>query len=132
MNGYVYSRHYYLFILHGGSCCLRLLFLQQETFVGGIYFGRTFPSGLGCGNVYFCNVCKSVSYTHLDVYKRQALFVADSAADQSFGMHLCFSDFVIEKESVIVLTVVHHQIGFRFELYGIIFICRFYYQMEVS
>lgn len=42
----------------GGSCCLRLLFFQQETFVGGVYFGRTFPSGLGCGNVYFRNVCE--------------------------------------------------------------------------
>lgn len=31
---------------------------QQETFVGGVYFGRTFPSGLGCGNVYFRNVCE--------------------------------------------------------------------------
>lgn len=48
----------FLFFTGGGSCCLRLLFFQQETFVGGVYFGRTFPSGLGCGNVYFRNVCE--------------------------------------------------------------------------
>ena len=74
-------------------------------------------------------IVDEITHVQSDV---DALFVADSAADQSFGMHLCFSDFVIEKESVIVLTVVHHQIGFRFELYGIIFICRFYSQMKVS
>ena len=35
-----------------------LFFTGGVVVSGGIYFGRTFPSGLGCGNVYFRNVCK--------------------------------------------------------------------------
>ena len=59
MNGYVYSRHYYLFYSSRGSCCLRLLFLQQEN------VRRKFTSAgrslqVGCGMSIF-NVCEAVS-----------------------------------------------------------------------
>ena len=46
----------------GGSCCLRLLFLQQETFVGGIYFGRTFLPGWVVGMSIFATYVSSISY----------------------------------------------------------------------
>lgn len=62
MNGYVYSRHYYLFILHGGSCCLRLLFFNKkrssEEFTSA---GRSLP-GWVVGMSIFATYVSSISY----------------------------------------------------------------------
>lgn len=62
MNGYVYSRHYNFFILHGGSCCLRLLFFNKkrssEEFTSA---GRSLP-GWVVGMSIFATYVSSISY----------------------------------------------------------------------
>ncbi len=42
----------------GGVVVFGCSFFNKKRSSEEIYFGRTFTSGLGCGNVYFRNVCK--------------------------------------------------------------------------
>ena len=72
--------------IFGYSCDFRVLWFKQTSF---IWTTRCWPTSSNIGDSVFtyCDCAKSVSYTHLDVYKRQALTQHALTHSHSFQFH---------------------------------------------